>query len=195
MDGSKYDFTSFLSQERTYNRAGRDVLDTSRYSDINLIYENGGGLYTGNISASQSKPTLRKHNIRRIVNCTRQLPNLFEDGEEFIYRRFEITRWGSSESPGEFFQETWDWINEGLENGENVLIHCLAGAHRAGATTVACVMKTLDLELDDALKYASEKRRAIAPFGSGLRFLKQLDKELQAIRNPPKADESATSKT
>lgn len=81
-----------------------------------------------------------------------------------------------------FFKETWDFINGGLENGENVMVHCLAGAHRAGATTVASVMKKMDMPLEEALKYSKEKRRIISPFGSGMRFLRKLNAEIEVSK-------------
>jgi protein-tyrosine phosphatase len=40
-----------------------------------------------------------------------------------------------------FFRPCHDFIDEALNKGENVMVHCLAGAHRAGTTGVSYMMK------------------------------------------------------
>jgi protein-tyrosine phosphatase len=40
-----------------------------------------------------------------------------------------------------FFKPCHDFIDEALKRGENVMVHCLAGAHRAGTTGVSYMMK------------------------------------------------------
>ena len=39
-----------------------------------------------------------------------------------------------------FFRPLFEFVTSNLEAGNNVLIHCLAGAHRAGTAGVACIM-------------------------------------------------------
>lgn len=182
----------FSKRDKEYDTAGAKILWSPGTGPINLILadKSGGRLYTGNMMASRSKSILRQNGITRIVNCTRNMKDEFDHRDDFSYHRFIITNWSSDQSAIEFFEEAYNFIDEGLQNGENTLVHCLAGAHRAGATTVATVMKRLGYELEDALKYSSEKRKAIAPFGSGLMFLKQLDKELKEIRTEEKIDDS-----
>jgi protein-tyrosine phosphatase len=41
----------------------------------------------------------------------------------------------------DFFHEVHSFIDEALESGKNVMVHCLAGAHRAGTTGVSYMMK------------------------------------------------------
>lgn len=40
-----------------------------------------------------------------------------------------------------FFAPAHNFIDENLEKGNNVMVHCLAGAHRAGTTGVSYLMK------------------------------------------------------
>ncbi len=62
----------------------------------------------------------------------------------FTYLPFPIGRWRSvlsrrtPEATFAFFRPLFDFVDESLAAGEPVLIHCLAGAHRAGTAGVAC---------------------------------------------------------
>jgi len=64
----------------------------------------------------------------------------------------------------EFFGRLFDWIDAAVASGESVLIHCLAGAHRAGTTGVAYVMHKADLRCADAIDVATKARPAIQIF-------------------------------
>jgi len=46
-----------------------------------------------------------------------------------------------------------------------VIIHCLAGAHRAGTAGVACLMHLADLDRATATTIAQTARPAINPIG------------------------------
>jgi protein-tyrosine phosphatase len=61
------------------------------------------------------------------------------------------------------FQPTFEWIDRALENGHNVLIHCLAGAHRAGTTAIAYLMHKVKLDLRSAIISAKLCRPIIHP--------------------------------
>ena len=70
------------------------------------------------------------------------------------------------------FAPCFSLVDEVLARGNNVLIHCLAGAHRAGTTSVAYLMHRSELEhglarLDVAQAMAVAKRRRpiIDPLG------------------------------
>jgi protein-tyrosine phosphatase len=49
-----------------------------------------------------------------------------------------------------FFAPVHKFIDESLEKGNNVMVHCLAGAHRAGATGVSYMMKAGHLKYLEA---------------------------------------------
>jgi protein-tyrosine phosphatase len=53
-----------------------------------------------------------------------------------------------------FFRPCHNFIDEALNKGENVMVHCLAGAHRAGTTGVSYMMKAGQLSFPQALKIA-----------------------------------------
>ena len=57
-----------------------------------------------------------------------------------------------------------------------MLIHCLAGAHRAGTAGVACLMHLCDLDMQTAVTIAQTARPAINPIGDFPKLLSALDR-------------------
>jgi len=127
---------------------------------------NGATLYVGNQSAAQSRELLESKGITRIVNCTDNIPNFFEgkrsspDGKRtksahsktkkddsvgvITYLRFAISFWSRSVKDNDasvirYLTPLFEFVDESLANGQSVMVHCLAGAHRAGTTGVVSV--------------------------------------------------------
>ena len=88
------------------------------------------------------------------------------------YKRFPISQWWragrleSHEAVLAYFSDPFAWISTATAEGHSVLIHCLAGAHRAGTTGVAFMMFAADLDRATALPLAQRLRSIIDPIGS-----------------------------
>ena len=50
-----------------------------------------------------------------------------------------------------FFEACHNFIDESLEHGQNVMVHCMAGAHRAGTAGVSYMMKAGKISFHEAL--------------------------------------------
>ena len=55
------------------------------------------------------------------------------------------------------------------------MVHCLAGAHRAGTTGVSYVMKAAELNMRDALLLTQQRRSIVNPIGGLSDLLGLLD--------------------
>ena len=107
--------------------------------------------------------------------------NTHEKNKDFKYLRFPI---GSSyKSPFDmkskagvvrYFRVFFDFVEKAVSKGENVLIHCLAGAHRAGTTGCAWLIHANNLSVDDAIKLAKSKREIIDPIANFPELLRVL---------------------
>ena len=78
-----------------------------------------------------------------------------------------------------FFLPVFTWIEERTAAGGNVLIHCLAGAHRAGTTSCSWLMYANGMKMGQAIAYGKKCRDAINPIGSFPELLMKLEKALQ----------------
>ena len=71
--------------------------------------------------------------------------------------------------PRKIFWEYLETVQAALDRGENVLVHCVAGAHRAGTAAVAFVMWARALGYGEALTAVQGRRPEVAP-PTGLMF-------------------------
>ena len=87
--------------------------------------------------------------------------NYHEENSEFTYLRFPIgdSCWSpfdmtTNTGNVRYFNVFLDFVEKVMKEGGNVLIHCVAGAHRAG--TVGCVwlLYADNLSVVDAIKLA-----------------------------------------
>ena len=75
----------------------------------------------------------------------------------------------------EFFKSLFVFLDDELGQGNSVLIHCLAGAHRAGTAGVASLMYLVGMDAAEATIAAKALRPAINPIGSFPQLLGLLD--------------------
>ena len=65
---------------------------------------------------------------------------------------------------------------DALSGGGSVLVHCLAGAHRAGTTGCLLLMHYCGLSADDAILAAKQLRPVINPIGNLPGILRHYEK-------------------
>lgn len=76
----------------------------------------------------------------------------------------------------DFTDPMFGFIEEAISQGESVLVHCLAGAHRAGTTGVSCLIHFARLPAYDAIAIAKRCRPIIDPIGQLPEFLNRLQR-------------------
>lgn len=155
-----------------------------QWNALDAIYRhpNGGSIYVGNQTAAQEISILNRHNITHIVNCTHGDSGIpcYHRGK-LRYYVFPIAQWGSfvsrtDESVLQFTDPLFEFILSAISQGESVLVHCLAGAHRAGTTGCACLVHFADMEPVKAIQTAKRLRPIIDPIGSLPELLNRLHK-------------------
>jgi hypothetical protein len=168
------------------------------YEDVSPIFRlpNGGTFFIGNIRAAASLEVLKANKITHIINAQDvETENFFETGKRgrsdaseahaFTYLRFPIAHWWqapnmeTSVGVRRFFEPLFSFCDKALKRGENVMVHCLAGAHRAGTSGVSLVMYFLKLSASQAVGYVRERRPIVDPIGSFPDLLKRLEKALR----------------
>ena len=160
---------------------------TSRFNHLDPIFKhpNGGCIYVGNQTAAADLKILKSHGITHVVNCTSgaaKIPD-FHKGK-LNYIEFPITFWNqycdsTDASVLKFAGDLFAFIDTAMEGGNSVLVHCLAGAHRAGTTGCACLIHYADLPAKSAIIMAKKCREIIDPIGMLPEFLMRLEKAEQ----------------
>ena len=145
--------------------------------------ETGGKVYVGCATSASDMQILDDHKIRHIVNCQGlDSENYHERHSAFSYLRFPIGIAAycspfdidTHEGIVRYFNVFFDFVEKALKKGKHVLIHCLAGAHRAGTTGVAWLMYADNLGVEEAIKLGKSRRDAINPIGNFPMLLEKL---------------------
>ena len=76
------------------------------------------------------------------------------------------------------FEEAYEFIEENLAKGHNVLVHCHAGVSRSAAIVIAYVMKQLGLTADVALDLVKSRRNRIRPNENFRNHLKEYEERI-----------------
>lgn len=177
-----------------------------RWSNLDAIWRhpsengNGGTVYVGNYVAASNRKTLDERGITCVVNCQDQdSQNYFEKDPTITYFRFPVARLAVSrnsfdhrtgEGALEGFTPVFKFIDENISAGQSVLVHCLAGAHRAGTCGVAYLMYKANLGVDEAIAVAKKCRPVIGPFATLLSLLRYLELDLDRKRLREEANHS-----
>jgi protein-tyrosine phosphatase len=163
-------------------------LDMYRDADATFVHPTSGAMiFTANVRAAQSREMMRKHNIRLIVNTQGLDATNFHEGDpELTYFRFPVAFWrmqlrtASNEQVIAYFQPLFNAIDAALERGDSVMIHCLAGAHRAATTTAAYLRYKLGIPPQDLQQYLRARRPIVELLPGLYEALLRLDAALTA---------------
>jgi len=161
-----------------YGLGGQDMW--GGYHKMDPVYQadTGGVIYVGGWDAAEDLAGLEAAGITTVINCTTDLgcPHT----GRLHYLKFDISWWQRHTNykveniPG-FIQPVLHTVETVLGRGESVLVHCLAGAHRAGTTGTLLLMHFLGKDSRQALLEARAKRSIINPIGDFPEFLKKCD--------------------
>mmetsp|Transcript_57746 Transcript_57746/g.162882 ORF Transcript_57746/g.162882 Transcript_57746/m.162882 type:complete len:264 (-) Transcript_57746:270-1061(-) len=191
-----------------FDTKGVEVLErnnsmaTSTMHNVDCIYThpgNGASIYVGDWAAACSRSALAKFHIRSIVTCLDSDESDYTVLDEFTIKvfHFPIALWrqvigkGEHENVARFFAPLFNFVADTLDAGGNTLIHCLAGAHRAGTAGIACLMHFQGLGAQEATHEAQQARPYIDPISGLDKLLRKLEEAQRRGLLPPALDEAA----
>ena len=114
-------------------------------------------IYLGNAYNARDYYTLKKNNVKLIVNCTKEFPNFFEN--DFIYYNVPILDENNT-NISLYFNDTIEKIHKiyNEDNNNAIFIHCFMGASRSVAILIGYLIKHCSMTVDDAIQYIERKR-------------------------------------
>lgn len=152
------------------------------YENYNKIMSK---VYLGNYHAAKDANFFKKHNIKAVLNCTKDIPNYFADtGIE--YMRIPV-----DDSLKEVdFKKMYEYapcISEFLHKHatlqrDNIFIHCYAGRQRSVCAIVFYLIDKHNLTPSEACKKILGKRKEAFHFGLSLNFEDSINKFYKDIQ-------------
>lgn len=133
-----------------------------------------GVLYLSNVGTAMNKKIIDSVNIKRIVNLCVDDPggDYTHNPDEIKIMRLKLDDLASSEL-APIICATYPFIAEGLDIGENVLVHCYAGISRSVSTIMAFLILH-DPEWIDTIRLKSENN-----VDSLYRYIKSIKSDIE----------------
>jgi len=126
----------------------------SFFSESNEIISN---LYLGSSFNSYNLKELERKNINVILNITDDISNFYEYKNNIIYYKFPI-RDNNFDDISEILNKTYDIIDNHINNGDTILVHCYMGASRSASVVIHYIMKKYGSTYDQSLFLVKSKR-------------------------------------
>ncbi|ALC45147.1 Mkp3 [Drosophila busckii] len=143
-------------------------------------------LFLGNATHSCDSNALQKYNIKYVLNVTPDLPNEFENLGIIKYLQIPITD-HYSQDLAMHFPAAIHFIEEARSANSAVLVHCLAGVSRSVTVTLAYLMHTRALSLNDAFMLVRSRKPDVSP---NFHFMQQLQSFESQLRLSPCAGQA-----
>ncbi|KAL4073131.1 protein-tyrosine phosphatase-like protein [Scleroderma yunnanense] len=148
------------------------------------------GLLLGPFQASKSLETLQSHGVTHIV-CIRDQKEAFSVKPRFPdHFRYLVLDVEDNEEQNviRLFPQADQFIQQALDQGGRVLVHCNGGISLSPAFVVMFVMRHCHLSWEDALHLVQNRRYCISPNGGFLTQIKEYEsiyKAKAALANFP----------
>ena len=132
-------------------------------------------LFLGSIGCASNLKQLENFKMTHILCCAKGIKNFFPN--KFKYHNLELLD-SDKQDIKKYFDESFKFIDNGIKNGGNVLVHCHAGVSRSSTILIAYIMKSQKMKLDKVLELIETKREKASPNIGFIRQLKEYEKEL-----------------
>ncbi|KAK7205461.1 protein-tyrosine phosphatase-like protein [Myxozyma melibiosi] len=127
-------------------------------------------IYIGSLLALQGQRSIKEAGITHILSILRDdvEPRLVAD---FEHKQIQLDDDEEEDILG-VFNECFEFIDEGIAKGGNVLVHCIAGISRSGTICTAYIMRNEKISAPEAIEKIRQSRKIVSPNDS---FREQLD--------------------
>ncbi len=153
-----------INNPRIYPMASRLESYKSLSEDPTLIVDN---IYLGSAYNAATYSTLKKLDIKVIINVTTEISNYFPD--DFTYYKYSLYD-NNKQTINKYLDDSFEKIKYHQDNTPgNILIHCYMGASRSVSIVIHYLMKTMVnndgsyFTFDEALTYIKNKRPIVNP--------------------------------
>ena len=134
-------------------------------------------IYVGNYRFALNSSLMIKEGITHILNCGNGLKNFYENDNIFKYLYIPLYD-SESQKLEKYLEKSNNFIKEGSENGNKILIHCGAGMSRSITLCLMYMIIEKKYKFSDAYKIVKEKRKCAVPNSGFRKLLEQKSYEL-----------------
>jgi len=153
---------------------------TEHYSNVHTFSKIDSHIYLSSYKMANDKKILNKYKIKNILTI---MPECNDCDKMNKYKGINYLQISKEDNQNENLKEEFDkcfkFINNAIDNEENILIHCRAGKSRSPTIIAAYLIKKYGLSRDDALNYMKKNRKIISPNPGFMKQLKEFEAEVK----------------
>lgn len=141
------------------------------YFEIDEVYPN---IFIGNFSSACQPDKLQNLGVTHIVTVLSGVGEMYPD--KFKYLTIDICDRNYSDIK-QYFENSNCFIDNAINNGGKVFVHCKSGISRSATIVLAYLIKVKKMPLNLALNSIKSKRKIINPNDGFIAQLKLYEKE------------------
>ena len=134
-------------------------------------------IYVGNYKFALDANLMIKEGITHILNCGNGLKNFYENNNIFKYLYIPLYD-SESQKLEKYLEKSNNFIKEGSENNNKILIHCGAGMSRSVTLCLMYMIMEKKYKFSEAYRVVKEKRKCAIPNSGFRKLLEQKSYEL-----------------
>lgn len=127
------------------------------YYEASQITDN---ILISNLSSVYNVEEMKKAGITHIINTVLAIDPAYP--KEFKYLNID-TRDSVNEDLKQYFDESYEFIEDAVNNGGNVIVHCAMGISRSSTIVIAYLIRKERISYERAYEMVKEKRNIIEP--------------------------------
>lgn len=154
-------------------------------NDLSQIQE---GLFIGSVAEANNKDLLKTTNVTHVLTIAVALSPPYPD--DFVYKVLEVVDRSETDLTV-YFDQCYSFIDQAIESGGGVLVHCFMGVSRSVTIVVAYLMRKHGIGFSKAMELVKSRRpQAMPNFG----FVSQLQQFEKSIKVHDEASSSVDNK-
>lgn len=126
----------------------------------NDIYD--GRLFLGSQESAANQEVFTRLNVTHVLVCGNGLTRFYEDENAIRYHQLPIDD-SLDQNLAIYLASGVQFIDDAIDNGGNVLVHCHAGVSRSASLVIAWIMKRMQCDYHSAYSYVKSRRPIIHP--------------------------------
>lgn len=134
-------------------------------------------IFISGFTCASNQNNLDNNNIKYIINCTNTVSNYFENNSSLTYLRIPIDD-TYNQHIEQYFDMTYNTIEQAIKENKNVLVHCHAGVSRSVTIVIAYLMRKNNLTYEQARTFVKSKRSIIDPNPDFVKSLQEFEKKI-----------------
>ncbi|ESQ49435.1 hypothetical protein EUTSA_v10021629mg [Eutrema salsugineum] len=153
------------------------------YANSQKLYEGGNdlsdigqGVFIGSVAEANNKDLLKSSNVTHILTVAVALAPPYPD--DFVYKVIEVVDRSETDLTV-YFDECFSFMDQAIQSGGGVLVHCFMGISRSVTIVVAYLMKKHGMSFSKAMELVRSRRPQASPNCGFISQLQQFEKSIK----------------